>query len=161
MYRAIIFILILIFFSPIHANSFNLGLNPPTWQPNYFKYKLTSTFELENLVFLKTNVPAPFEGVLLLKDDLSDIKTEINRIIKLEKDCIVNQRLICDQRIKKKNKDCLALNEKLIKDKKELNNILKFKNKEYKKLKFKNDVTLILSGTFLTVLTASLVYATL
>ena len=161
MCRKIIFLLITLFSTSVNAQGFNLGLNPPTWQPHFFEYELTNTFKLETVVFLKEGVPSPFEGILLYKDDLKDIKTEMNRILKNELGCIDKQRILCDQIIERKNKDCLSYNGKLIQDKKDLNKKIELQNKKYKNLKFKTTVALVVSGVIVTALTTSLVYGTL
>jgi|11_taG_2_1085331.scaffolds.fasta_scaffold00056_31 hypothetical protein len=161
MYKKIIFLLLSLFSLSVSAEGFNLGLNPSTWQPHFFEYELTSTFKIDKVVYLKQTVPAPFEGILLYKADLEDIKTEMNRISNNETDCIDEQRLICDKLIDTINDDCLSYNDQLIKDKKELIKKLNLKTSQYKKLQFKTTVALVISGVIVTALTTSLVYGTL
>ena len=161
MCKKIIFLLLIFLSTSVNAQGFNLGLNPPTWQPHFFEYELTSTFKIDKVVFLKETVPAPFEGILIYKADLEDIKTEMNRISNNETGCIDEQRLICDELIDKANQDCLSYNEKLIKDKEDLKNKLNLKINDYKKLKLKTTIALVISGVIVTALTTSLIYGTL
>lgn len=161
MCRKIIILLITLFSISVNAQGFNLGLNPPTWQPHFFEYELTTTFKLDTVAFLKKDVPSPFEGILLYKDDLKNIKTEMNRILKNELDCIDKQRVICNEIIERKNKDCLSYNEQLIQDKESLNKKILLQQKKYKSLKFKTTLALAISGVVVTALTTSLIYGTL
>ena len=111
---------------------------------------------------VKENIKLKKQGInSIYAYDLKNIKTEMNRIVKNELDCIDKQRVICNEIIERKNKDCLSYNEQLIQDKESLNKKISLQQKKYKSLKFKTTIALAISGVIVTALTTSLIYGTL
>ena len=133
---------------------------PSTWKPTPVEVEFTPDLVID-AIFLKENVPSPIEGIIFTTNQISDIKTKLvicnNNLDKV----VDEQRNICDVKLKKCNSDCLKLNEELIAEKQSLSEKLLLKTEQLNKSKFTNKVILITSGSFVTILTVSLLYATL
>tara|TARA_B100000674_G_C37287450_1_gene666100 strand:- start:48 stop:554 length:507 start_codon:yes stop_codon:yes gene_type:complete len=133
---------------------------PSVWKPTPVEVEFTSDLKIDTF-YLKETVPTPVEGIILTRGQISDIKVKLKICNKNLEKSIVEQRNICDTKLKKCNFDCFKLNEQLIIEKKSLSEKLLLKEEELKKLKFTNKVILITSSSFVTILTVSLLYATL
>jgi len=150
------FIYLIVFLFPFTL----FAQEPSTWKPTPVEVEFTPDLVID-AIFLKENVPSPIEGIIFTTNQISDIKTKLvicnNNLDKI----VDEQRNICDVKLKKCNSDCLKLNEELIAEKQSLSEKLLLKTEQLNKSKFTNKVILITSGSFVTILTVSLLYATL
>jgi hypothetical protein len=148
----------LLFVNSLFAKGF-LNQNA-SWKPVPIDIKITKDLTIHGY-YLKKGTLAPIAGLLLKKDDFNNVNTKLFVCNKDLLKSIKEQRDICNSLIKKCNEDSYKLNESLITQNIVLKKKFKLIEKQNKDLKFNTNIILFTSGTFITLLTASLVYASL
>ncbi len=121
------------------------------WQPSDpIEWVFPDNFVMET-IFLFKGVEAPFDGLILLSDDWSEIQRIINNIQKDKEKIKKEERELCDSLLKERDKKCRDLNKSLL-DKvdflEEKNNNLdkQFKSLENNHFYLKVISTVIVSG---------------
>lgn len=151
---------LIILFIPLSLVAKTNDLKKNNWEPVSIELKLTSDLKV-NAFYLKKKTPSPVEGILLTRNAFTSINTKLKICNQNLEKSVEEQRQLCDIQIKECNSNCLKINEQLILDKQKLVDKLLLKEKEYKALEFTNKVILISTSSFITILTVSLLYATL
>ena len=84
------------------------------WQPSDpIEWFFPGGFKMET-VFLFKGVRAPFDGLILLADDWSEIQRIVNNIEKEKEKIKREERELCDSLLKERDKKCKDLNKSLL-----------------------------------------------
>jgi hypothetical protein len=89
-------------------------LTDKTWQPSEpIEWVFPDGFSMET-IFLFQGVESPFDGLILLTDDWSEIRRIVNNIQKDKDKIKKEERLLCDSLLEERDKKCKDLNLSLL-----------------------------------------------
>ena len=116
--KYILCIIILLFSGVCHSHPekdcWELTEKELKWQPSDpIEWFFPGGFKMET-VFLFKGVKAPFDGLILLSDDWSEIQRIVNNIEKEKEKIKKEERELCDSLLEERDKKCKELNKSLL-----------------------------------------------